>query len=232
MDRPQRALVVAAHPDDCEFGCGGTIAKWSRQGSDVFLVVATNGDKGDDTGKHSPEELAKVRSIEQHEAAKLMGVKEVQFLPFSDGTLESGAELRGHVVRWIRTFKPDVVLTHDPTVLLHDFGGVNHSDHRNIGEATIDAVYPFARGVHQYPEHAKEGLQPHTVRRLLLWSTNEPNFYVDVSETADVKLKALFTHASQYPSPDGMRELTVDIMERAGRALSIPYAEAFRRIDC
>jgi LmbE family N-acetylglucosaminyl deacetylase len=232
MDRPQRALVVAAHPDDCEFGCGGTIAKWAQEGSDVLLVVATNGDKGNDNGKHTPEDLAKIRNKEQHSAAKLLGVKEVQFLPFADGSLLSGAELRGHVVRYIRKFKPDVVLTHDPTVLLHDFGGVNHSDHRNIGEATIDAVYPFSRGVHQYPEHAKEGLNPHTVRRLLLWSTNSPNFYVDICDTADVKLEALFKHASQYPDPEGMKEFTQDVMERAGRALSIRYAEAFRRIDC
>lgn len=225
-------MVVGAHPDDAEFGCGGTIAKWAAEGTDVFLLVATNGDKGDDSGRYSPAELAKVRENEQGAAAKLLGVSAVQFLPFADGALQSGPELRGHVVRWIRAWKPDLVLTHDPTVLLHNFGGINHSDHRNIGEATIDAVYPYSRGPHQYPEQIAEGLQPHTVRRLLLWSTNTPNHYEDISDSAEVKLKALFTHASQYPNPAGFRDFTTSIMEGAGKALSIRYAEAFRRIDC
>ena len=232
MEKPHRALVVAAHPDDAEFGCGGTVAKWANDGSDVYLLVATNGDKGDDSGKYQPEELAKVRDKEQRAAARLLGFKEVQFLPYADGALESGSELRGHVVRWIRTWKPDVVLTHDPTVLLHNSGGVNHNDHRQIGEATIDAVYPFSRGPHQYPEHMQDGLHPHTVRRLLLWSSNSPNYYEDVTDTAEQKLQALLTHTSQFPDPGGMREYTTDIMERAGAALSTRYAEAFRRVDC
>jgi len=171
---PGRVMVVAAHPDDFEFGCGGTVAKWVQQGAEAYLLIATNGDKGDDEAKTTPEELATIRAAEAQAAANVLGVKEMVILPRHDGELIYSIELRGDVVRYIRKWKPDVVITHDPRNHIGAGGGINHADHRAIGEATVDAVYPFSRGRHQYPEQIAEGLEPHTVLDMLLWGANPP----------------------------------------------------------
>ena len=224
---PRTVLVVAAHPDDAEFGCGGTIANWIAAGSKAYYLIATNGDKGDDTGNYSPEELAKVRQAEQKLAADKLGISDMTMLSRSDGSLEYNVNLRGDVVRWIRTWKPDAVFTHDPTVLFFSRGGVNHADHRAIGQATVDAVYPFARGLHQYPEQIAAGLEPHKVRYLLLWDSNTPNFTVNVSDTAEKKLEALLTHASQFPQTDSMRNYTLEHMKSMAEGTTMIYAESF-----
>src|SRR5438094_375859 len=185
---PRRVMVVAAHPDDAEGGSGGTIAKWVRQGVEACFLIATNGDKGDDEAKTTPEELAAIRAGEARAAAEILGVKELVILPRRDGELIYSIELRGDVVRYIRLWKPDLVITHDPRIHIGAMGGINHADHRAIGEATVDAVYPFSRGRHQYPEHIAEGLEPHTVRDVFLWGANPPNHWEDVTEFVDCKI--------------------------------------------
>ncbi|HEY9713289.1 MAG TPA: PIG-L deacetylase family protein, partial [Chroococcales cyanobacterium] len=194
---PSRILVIAAHPDDAEWGCGGTIAKWTKLGTHCMCVIATNGDKGDDHGVLTCEQLAFKREEEQRRASDLLGVASVQFLGYRDGELVVGDELRGHVVKWIRRWKPDAVFTHAPDVIFHRNHGVNHSDHRAIGTVTVDAVYPYARGKHQYPEHATDGLSPHTVQELYTWGSDRPNHWEDVTSTMAVKHASLLCHKSQ-----------------------------------
>jgi LmbE family N-acetylglucosaminyl deacetylase len=228
---PQRVMVVAAHPDDAEGGAGGTIAKWVRQGAEAYILIATNGDKGDDEAKTTPEELAAIRADVSQAAAKILGVKDLAILPRRDGELIYSIELRGDVVRYIRLWKPDLVMTHDPRVHIGAFGGINHADHRAIGEVTLDAVYPFARGRHQYPEQIAEGLEPHRVRDVLLWGANPPNHWEDVTEFVDCKVEALRQHRSQFPDPERVGQRGRERMERAGAEHGMGFAEGFAHIS-
>lgn len=224
-------MVVAAHPDDAEAGCGGTIAKWIKAGATAYCLVATNGDKGDDEARVSAQELASIRKEEQEAASRALGVAAVAFLPHADGELVYSAELRGQVVRYIRKWKPDAVFTHDPTTFLRGDFGVNHVDHRTIGAAAVDAVYPFARGKLQYPEHMAEGLEPHTVWDLYLWGSNEPNHWEDVKESVADKEAALMCHRSQYRDVVEFQKWIHSELSVAGREKGLDYAEAFRRIN-
>lgn len=225
-----RIMAVGAHPDDVEFGCGGTLSRWIDEGAEVFLLVATNGDRGDDAGEMTSAELASVRQKEQQEAANVLGVKEVQFLPRSDGSLVYSIELRGEVVRWIRQWKPDIVVTHDPTPFIHDDGTVNHADHRAIGAATLDAVYPFARGRMQYPEQIASGLEPHTVPELYLWGSNHPNHFEDITIAIYRKIEALLCHKSQFKDAEATRTWVMDAAKHSGRRTGVSMAEEFRTL--
>jgi len=228
---PGRVMVVAAHPDDAEGGAGGTVAKWVRQGAEAFILIATNGDKGDDEAKTTPEELATIRAGEARAAATVLGVKELVILPRRDGELIYSIELRGDVVRYIRMWKPDVVMTHDPRVHIGAAGNVNHADHRAIGAATLDAVYPFARGRHQYADQIAEGLEPHTVRDVFLWGANPANHWEDVTELIDCKIAALQQHRSQFPDAARLAERRREGMGRIGEQHGMGYAEAFAHIS-
>lgn len=227
---PERILVVAAHPDDAEMGCAGTVAKWIREGASAYYLITTNGDKGTDDREISPEELAAIRDQEQRAAAAILGVSEVVILPNRDGELFYTYEFRGQVVRWIRRWRPNAVFTHDPTVIISDFG-VNHADHRATGQAAVDAAYPFARGHLQYPEHLAEGLEPHRVEDVYFWgSSGQHNCWVDISDTVDLKAEATRQHKSQFGNPDRTGGMSRDRAERAGKEYGVAYAESFRRI--
>lgn len=229
---PSRILVVAAHPDDAEFGCGGTVAKWVRQGTEAFYLICSNGDKGSDEPGITSEELAKIRDREQREAAAAIGVQVVVFLPRRDGELVYSVDFRGDIVRWIRKFRPDAVFTHDPTVIINANGFINHADHRATGLATLDAVYPFTRSPLQYPEQIAEGLEPHTVYEMFLWGANPPNYWVDVTETVDCKIDALRCHRSQFSDDiERVGGFTRERMQRAGEEHGVAYAETFRHIN-
>jgi LmbE family N-acetylglucosaminyl deacetylase len=228
---PQRILVVAAHPDDAEVGCGATVAKWVRQGAEAYYLVCTNGDKGSDDAGVDPVELAKIREREQRAAAEAIGVKEVTFLPRRDGELIYSIELRGDVVRWIRKWRPEAVFTHDPTVVVTAQGFVNHADHRATGEATVDAVYPFARSYLQYPEQIEEGLEPFTVPFLYLWGSAQPNYFVDVSDTVECKIEALLCHQSQFEDPERTKKFVRERLQRTGEEHGLEHAEAFRKLS-
>lgn len=227
---PERVMVVAAHPDDAEVGCCATIAHWVKQGTQAFYLITTNGDKGTDEMDITPEELAPIRDREARAAAAAVGVTEVVILPNRDGELFYNYEFRGEVVRYIRKWKPQAVFTHDPSVIFTDTG-VNHADHRATGLATVDAVYPFARGPWQYPEHLEEGLQPHRVDTVYFWG-NGPNHnvWVDISDALDMKIAALACHASQFKDPSRMGNMSRERAHKLGEEYGVEYAESFRRL--
>ena len=229
MDRPDKAMVVTPHPDDAEIGCGGTIAGWIAQGTEVVYVLCTNGDKGTGDPHMTSERLAEIREVEQADAATELGVKEVIYLRHPDGELEDTKEYRGEVVRAIRQHKPDVVLCPDP----FRRGFYLHRDHRICGQVTIDATYPYARDHLHYPEHAQEGLETHKVGDILMWGTEEPDTFLDITDTIEQKISSLKKHASQVSSDDGqdVGDFVKANGQRVGQRADMPYAEAFRRIQ-
>lgn len=220
----RRALVVAAHPDDADFGAGGTAALLARAGWEVRYLVVTDGSKGSDDPSFTPETLVATRAEEQRVAATHLGVMDVRFLGYTDGELVSSRELLGRVTREIREFQPFAVYTHDPEPVIIQNSFVNHNDHRVTGLATVDAVYPTARDRLNFPEHLAEGLTTHKVRELYLWGANEPTFTVDITPVLDAKIEALLLHASQFTDEivPYIRERWVDAQ---GHAI-----EQFRRI--
>jgi LmbE family N-acetylglucosaminyl deacetylase len=226
--RPKRALVMVAHPDDAEFLCAGTVAKLCAEGWEVWYCLATSGDKGTKDPEMTREQLAQIREEEQREACRILGVKDVFFLRLPDGFVENSAEFRGEVVRLLRTLKPDTVITWDGFRR-----GFNHNDHRNVGIATYDAVYPASRDPLYYPEHIAEGLSWHRVSELLLAGSEEPDYFVDISDYFDTKIEALLAHTSQVARDEprdtwveSFRKRVTDGAETSG----IAYAEAFRRV--
>ncbi|MBI2867446.1 MAG: PIG-L family deacetylase [Chloroflexi bacterium] len=225
---PKVALVCTPHPDDAEIGAGGTLAKWIKHGAHVVLVVCTNGDKGSADPAMASDRLAQVRKQEQEEAARALGIKEVVFLGYPDGFIEDNAETRGRIVREIRRVKPDVLLTTDP----HRRSFYLHHDHRVTGQLALDAVFPYARDHLFYQEHLREGLAPHKVAEVYLWGTDQPDTYVDVSETLETKIKALLHHKSQVSNPDrDPAAFLRNWAEENGKKAGVKYAEAFRRIQ-
>jgi LmbE family N-acetylglucosaminyl deacetylase len=226
----KRVLLVAAHPDDPEFSSAGTVANWVREGIDVVFVLATSGDKGTPDHTMTGERLSSMREQEQVEAAARLGVTQVHFLRFPDGELTPSLELRGAITRMIRMFKPYAVMTHDPLTLFYNNEFVNHPDHRAVGQATIDAIYPTARDPLQFAEQTREGLEPHKVKEIYLWGSDQPNVVVDITGTIEAKIDALKAHQSQVGTStdleDRIRMRAAQVAEPAG----LRYGEAFRRI--
>jgi LmbE family N-acetylglucosaminyl deacetylase len=222
---PLTAMVIVAHPDDAEFMCGGTVAKWCAQGWTVYYVLATSGDKGTHEAERTAQELAAIREQEQRDACRVLGVQEVLFLGHPDGFLRADAELRGEVVRLLRRYRPDVVITWDGFR-----AGFNHSDHRAIGIAVRDAIYPAVRDHLYYAEHAHEGLEAHQVNELLLAGADEPDYQVDISAHTETKLEAVICHRSQIGgrTPEEMRRVWTERMrsQRNGRMV-----ESFKRVS-
>ena len=226
-------LVVGAHPDDNDFGAGATVAKAARQNAEVLYLIATTGQRGSSDETMTPERLSDTRKKEQKNAASVLGVREVHFLDYVDGELIPDLRLKEQVVKYIRRYRPDIAFTMDPSFFyFKNLGFVNHSDHRAIGEATLDACYPLARDLLSFPEHVKIGLNPHKVKELLLHSfvPENANFYVDVTDTFDIKIKALSLHKSQVSDIQKIEERMRDRAEAAGRLGGCRYAEAFVRL--
>jgi len=222
----RRAMVVAAHPDDADFGAAGTAALLARAGWEVRYLVVTDGSKGSDDPSFTPERLVSTREQEQRDAAALLGVMDVRYLHFTDGELVASRALLGAIVREVREFRPYAVYTHDPEPVIINNSFVNHSDHRATGLATVDAVYPAARDRLNFPEHIEAGLQPHKVRELYLWGANEPNFDVDITELLELKIRALLAHPSQFPADDAfVQQMRTFWRDADGRSL-----ERFRRV--
>jgi LmbE family N-acetylglucosaminyl deacetylase len=199
---PKKIAVIMAHPDDAEFICAGTVAKWTDEGNEVVYVLLTSGDKGSDDPEMTPERLVATREAEQREAARILGVKDVLFLKYPDAYLEPNLELRREIVRMIRKLKPDVVVCQDPTVRWANSQYINHPDHRAAGEATLAAVFPAARDRLTFPELLAEGLEPHRVREVYLAGAAAPDVAIDISATMDRKLASLRAHASQLSDWD------------------------------
>lgn len=228
--RPSRFMVIAAHPDDAEFGPAATAAAWIDAGSVGRLVCCTSGDQGGEDPDADPLVLAATREDEQRRAAALVGYDEVVFLHQPDGALANELPLRELLVREIRRFRPDAVLTHDPEVLFYAGAGVNHADHREAGMAAVDAVFPAARNPMAFPALARAGLAAHAVRRLYLFWPNAPTAWVDVTATADRKIEALRCHASQVADPADLEARIRSWLGEDGDRVGVAAAEAFRVI--
>lgn len=226
--RPDRFMVIAAHPDDADFGPAATAAAWIDAGSTGWLVCCTSGDAGGEDPNQDPLELAAIREREQSAAAAVVGYAGVSYLHGPDGALANDLALREHLVREIRTFRPDAVLATDPEVLFYTFGGVNHTDHREAGMAAVDAVYPAARNPMAFPWLARAGLAAHPVRRLYLFWPNQPNARVDVTATFERKLAALREHASQIKDPVRLEERIREWGREEGEPIGAAAGEAFR----
>lgn len=220
---PGRAMVIMAHPDDADFLCGGTVAKWCAEGWEVTYVVVTSGDKGTHDPAMHPEKLAAIREEEQREACRVLGVKECIFLGYPDGFTSESAELRGQIVRLLRLYRPDVVITWDAFR-----GTFNHRDHRNVGQATMDAIYPIVRDRLFYRHHEDEGLESHQVNDVLLAGAEKPDYAVDITDYWEKKVAAILCHTSQLGGrtrEDFLRERA----EREKREPGRPIEERFRR---
>ncbi len=224
----QRVLVVLAHPDDPEFFCGATLAKWAHEGREIRYLLLTCGDKGSDNPDMTPEDLCADRQGEQRAAAKVIGARDVVFLSWHDGELFNTLDVRREIVREIRRFKPHVIVTGDPLSYIR-VNGINHPDHRAAGAATLDAVFPAAGNLMYFPELLSEGLQPHAPKEVWLSVTQEPNMWVEVNDTVDIKLAALREHKSQIKD---MASLEKRIRERLRRNdfYGEVYTEGFRVI--
>jgi LmbE family N-acetylglucosaminyl deacetylase len=228
-DRPARVMVIVAHPDDADFGIAGTLARWVRAGTVAHLVCCTSGDAGADDASLDPLELAATREAEQRAAAAIVGYAEVTFLHRPDGALANDLALREQLVRLIRAFKPDAVMTMDPEMVILDNRYVQHTDHRAAGMAALDAVYPAARNALAFPHLAlNEGLVPHDVNLLLLFFSHQPTAWVDISSSLDTKIDALRAHASQLRKPEQLVEMITAWATDDGRRIDRPAAEALR----
>ncbi|MGH2660927.1 MAG: PIG-L deacetylase family protein [Actinomycetota bacterium] len=219
------ALVLFAHPDDAEYMCGGTVAEWTREGTEVHLVIVTDGSAGSNEPGAVRAEISKVRKREQKAAAKVLGVKTVTFLDFPDGMLEVNLETRKAVTREVRRLRPEVVVAPDPSRLWYGRQYINHADHRAAGELALCAVMPDAPSRPQFPELLDEGLEPYEIPHLWL-ATEEPDTYLDITKTMDVKLEALTKHRSQNleDSLEWVRDRARELGEKGG----VEYAEGFR----
>ncbi|HUP27307.1 MAG TPA: PIG-L deacetylase family protein [Chloroflexia bacterium] len=226
----KRVLLVAAHPDDPEFSSAGTVVNWLKHGIDVVFVLATSGDKGTPDKDMTNERLSSMREEEQRGAAARLGVTQVEFLRFPDGELTPSLALRGAVTKMIRKYKPYAVMTHDPLTLFYNNEFINHPDHRAIGQATVDAIYPTARDPLQFPEHIREGLEPHKVKEIYLWGTDQPNVLVDISDAIEDKVEALKYHATQVGEAADLAERIKSRAAQIAEPHGLQYAEAFRRV--
>ncbi len=222
---PERVLVIVAHPDDMEFTCGGTIAKWAEAGSKICLVLATSGDKGTKDRSKSPFHIAEIREQEQKKAAEVLGISEVIFLRHLDGELEVTMDFRRQISTIIRKFEPNALITHDPWRAYQI-----HPDHRAVGMVSIDAI--VAARDHLYvPEQLVAGLEPHHTSHVFLFSTDSPDHLEDISDFMDKKIEALACHHSQLGHLPNWQSRVIQWAEVTGERIGVKYAEAFKHIE-
>lgn len=228
----KKVMVIGAHPDDNDFTAGGSSAIAASKGCEVTYVIATRGNRGS-SSKLTLKQLSSMRDKEQRNAAKTLGVKRVEFLDYLDGELVSDLKLKEEIVKVIRKYRPDMVFTMDPTYIYSKSKNmINHTDHRAIGEATMDAVYPLARDLLSFKKHSKLGLKPHIVSEIC-FHTFEPdkaNAYVDITKKINNKIEALISHKSQIPNTPEFKQMIKDWANEIGRKAGVKYAEGFVRI--
>ena len=228
-EEPQRVLVVLAHPDDPEFFCGATLAKWARAGKEIHYLLLTCGDKGSDDPEMTPELLCADRQIEQRAAAAVIGATQVMFLGYHDGELENTLDVRREIVREIRRHKPQIIVTCDPTTYFRANAYINHTDHRTAGAAALDAVFPAAGNRMYFPELLAEGLEPYAPKEIWMSLTNDPNVWVEVNDTLAIKIAALREHKSQVKDPANLEKRIRERLRRSDFDGEL-YAESFRVI--
>ena len=226
---PFKILIVVAHPDDIEFGAAGSAAVWTAAGAEVTYCIVTDGAAGSNETEVIYEHLVQRRQEEQRQAAELVGVKEIVFLGYADGTLQPTIELRRDLTRLVRQIRPDRVIIMDPTTVLvmqENSDYINHPDHRAAGEAALYAVFPSAESRPIFPELLEEGLEPHHVNELYLTMNTSPNIAVDISGVWEQKAQALLAHRSQLDESvvDMVRQWDVE----TGKQVGVELAESFR----
>jgi len=229
--QPKIILGIAAHPDDLDVGAGGTIAEFIRRGAIVHYLVLTDGSKGSEDPAMTSEKLIAIRRAEQQKALEVVAGTSVTFLDYPDGALEITMALKKDIVKVIRTLKPDVVITMDPTVVYSSKAGIiNHPDHRAAGQATLDAIFPLARDRLTFPELLEEDLEPHKVANALLINFDTSNYSVDITDTFELKVAAIKAHTSQFGDLEDSTWLR-DMALRQGQRAGYSLAESFVRID-
>lgn len=222
-------LVIAAHPDDIESWCAGSVAALVGQGWRAVYVLCTSGEKGTNDPSERPETVAARREAEQVEACRRVGAEPPVFLGLPDGGLEDDATLRGLLVREMRRHRPDLLITHDPVHPWPPY--TTHRDHRIAGRVALDAAYPYARDPLHFPEqHVQEGLQPHAVPEVWLFSSDQPDYYVDIAAGLDAKIAARLAHVSQTDDPEALAESWRRRARETGEHGGLAYAEAFKRL--
>ena len=235
LEVPARAMTIGAHPDDAEFGAGGTLARWTAAGCKIVMVVVTDGSKGTWDQTLDPANLAQIRREEQQRAANVLGATDTVMLGHADGELEYTMALRKELCLWIRRLRPNVVLTHDPWRRY-----MLHPDHRATGWAAVDGVVA-ARDHLFFPDQLVDGLTEHRPAALLLWAADEPDHWEDIAETIDQKVEALLCHSSQSTTTMGEahengrhRREFADRMRgwatQQGKPVGLEAAEAFKLI--
>jgi LmbE family N-acetylglucosaminyl deacetylase len=225
-DEFETYMLVVAHPDDSEFSSAGTVARLKDAGKRVVLIQVTSGDKGTSDADMDPAELGRTREGEQREAARRLGMDEVVFLRCEDGALMPDLALREKIVRMIRTHKPDVIITHDP---FRPYA--LHPDHRAVGLATTDAVYPTARDPLYFPEHLREGLEPHKTAEIWFFGAEHPDKLVDITATFDRKIDALRAHQTQVGDAENLESRMRERAEELADGHSFDLAEAFKVVQ-
>ncbi len=228
----KRAMVVTAHPDDAEYGCSATVAKWCRLGWEVVYVLCTDGSKGTEDRETTSEQLTELRTKEQIKAGETLGLKTVEFLGYPDGYLEPTLELRRDISRQIRVHKPDILITTNPTRDLLSSGYIGHPDHFATGEAALSAVFPSARDHLTFPElFYDEGLEPHKVREVWVMSFGaDANFWNPLTEVdVELSIKALHDHVSQVSNPEESAKWMKSRRAETGQKIGADYAEGFRK---
>lgn len=224
---PESAMAIVAHPDDIEFSCAGTLARWARAGARVSYVICTSGDVGIDDPEITRQEAAQIREHEQLEAARIAGALEVIFMREPDGMLEPTIALRKRLVREIRRFRPEVVISGDPTIVWAGDDYINHPDHRAAASAALDATFPAAGQARLFEELAEEGFTAHKPRKVYVTSWGAADVYVDITDTIDVKIAALRAHRSQIKDWDPIDNIRLWASESA-KGKEMQYAEGFR----
>ena len=224
---PESVLSIAAHPDDMEFSCVGTLARWAKKGCRVIYVLCTSGDAGIEEPGMTREKAAQIREAESLQAAQLAGALQVIFLREPDGLLEATMELRRKLVHEIRRFQPEVVVTGDPTIVWASEDYINHPDHRAAALAAVDAIFPAAGNPMLYPEMEQEGLHAHKPRKVYVHSWSGDSAFVNIEETIDIKIAALRAHKSQMRDWDPADSIRQWASETA-KGKEMQYAESFK----
>jgi LmbE family N-acetylglucosaminyl deacetylase len=226
----QVILVILAHPDDPEFFCGATIARWSAAGHEIHYLLFTRGDKGSSDPEMTPDRLMAIRAVEQRAAADVLGVKSITYLDKEDGYVTAELKNREEIIRNIRKIKPQIVVTCDPANLMTRDGYINHPDHRSVGQQVMDAIFPGVGNRLFFPQILSEGMEPVKVKELWLSIPDQANTVIDVSDTWSQKLTALSKHVSQVG--DGKRMM--ERMNKRGNLTRnkgrIVFEEKFKRI--
>jgi LmbE family N-acetylglucosaminyl deacetylase len=225
----KRVLGIFAHPDDAEFTCAGTAARWASEGHQITYCIVTDGSGGSDDPAVTPEELARTREAEQREACRILGVKDVIFMGRQDGTIVPDLELRRDLVRIIRHVKPNVVICGDPTLFWVGQEYINHPDHRAVAEAALAALFPAAGNRNYFPELLKDGLEPFKIKEVYVGSPAIADTWIDITDFIDQKIEALRAHKSQlrdWDPEESIREWNA--ADGARHDPPVPYAEDFR----